>query len=304
MQISVTIITAMLLVSQTSTDRLPSAGQLVLRDCIVAAKDHRQLPAQVAGVITAMETEDGQQVQEGSMVTAEQLIGKLDYEDAEARQNAARLDHQVAQAESDKAHSSVDAAVATVEVAEAELGESYAVNDRIKDSVPKTQIRRQILTAKRASMEANVARKDVDVALLTVDLRGAQLTLADINVRKHQIVSPLDGIIVQLYKKTGEWVSPGDAIARIVRLDKLRVEGFVDASKYLPEDVDGREVTVVIKRPGRDLEEFKTTISFVSPIVEASGEYRIWCEVDNRAVRGKYWVLRPGMEAEMRIDLP
>jgi hypothetical protein len=87
-------------------------------------------------------------------------------------------------------------------------------------------------------------------------------------------------------------------------MDTLRVEGFVDSSRYLPEDIDGRPVTVIIKRPNRRPEEFTAKVSFVSPIVEASGEYRIWAEVANRPASGKHWVLRPGMQAEMRIDLP
>lgn len=305
MQITSTAMIAVLMVAQTSADRLPSSGnELVLADCIVSAKDHIQLPAQQAGVIAQLETEDGRPVQEGVFVNKHQPIGKLDDEDALARRNAADLDHRVSQAEAEKAQSSVDAAVATAEVAQAELDESRAVNARIPDSVPKTQIRRQELTVKRAVMEQSVASKDVDVALLTVDLREAQLTVADINLRKHQIVSPLDGVLVQLYRKAGEWVGPGDPIARIVRMDTLRVEGFVDANKYLPEDIDGRPVTVTIQRPNRAPEEFTSTISFVSPIVEASGEYRVWAEVENRVVRGKHWVLRPGMDAEMRIDLP
>ena len=305
MQFTSTIVAAALLMGQTSADRTPSLdNQLVITDCIISAKEDIQLPAQQAGVILALETADGQRVEEGMSVTAAQIIGKLDDEDASARHDAASLDHQVAMAETHKARSAVDAAVATAEVARSELAESHAVNSRIPDSVPKTQMRRQELTVTRAVMEKGVAERDVEVASLTVDLRQAQMTVAGINLKKHRIVSPLDGVVVQLYAEPGEWVGPGDPIARIVRMDTLRVEGFVDASKYLPEDIDGRPVTVIIKRPNGESEEFNTTISFVSPLVEASGEYRIWADVKNEKSRGKYWILRPGMEAEIRIDLP
>ncbi|MCA9121346.1 MAG: HlyD family efflux transporter periplasmic adaptor subunit [Planctomycetaceae bacterium] len=290
--------------AQSGSDRAPTARGLTLADCIVSAKDHIQLPAQQAGVISSLETEDGLSVQEGFIVGAGQMIGKLDDEDATARRDAAALDHQVSVAERLKAESNVQAAFATEEVAKAELDESLDVNRRVKNSIPATQIRRQELTVTRSSMEKDVAERDVHVASLTSDLRQAQVTVAEINLKKHRIVSPLDGILVQLYRKPGEWVSPGDPVARIVRMDKLRVEGFVDASRYLPEDIDGREVTIIIRRPNREAEEFKSTISFVSPIIEASGDYRVWAEVDNRTSQGKHWVLRPGMEAEMQIDLP
>lgn len=305
MQITLTFVAAAILVGQTSPDRLRSArNELLIADCVVSAKDHIQLPARQEGVLLRLEDEDGQRVEEGYVVSEGQLIGKLDDEDASARYDRATKDYQVAIAGTNKARSTVESAGATVEVAEAEVEESYAVNLRVPDSVPKTQIRRQVLTAKRASLDKVVAESDVEVAVLTVDSKQAEMSVVAINLKKHQIVSPLGGIVVQLYRKPGEWVKPGEAIARIVRMDTLRVEGFVDASKYLPEDIDDRPVKVIIQRPNRDPEEFTSKISFVSPVVEASGEYRVWAEVANRVALGKHWVLRPGMEAAMIIDLP
>lgn len=310
MQTKANVFIAVLLVAhsaaaQTGSDRIPSAaGGLTLTDCIVSAKDHIQLPAQQAGVILQIETEDGLTVEEGFIVSKGQMIGKLDDEDPSARRDAAALDHQVSLAEELKAKSNVQAAIATEAVAKAELDESTDINRRSPNAIPDTQVRRQELTVTRSAMEKDVADRDVQVAGLTTELRQAQVTVAEINLKKHRIVSPLDGVLVQLYRKPGEWVSPGDPVARIVRMDKLRVEGFVDASRYLPEEIDGAQVIVTIRRPNREPEEFRSTISFVSPIVEASGDYRVWAEVDNRSSKGKHWVLRPGMQAEMRIDLP
>jgi len=305
MNITSGVATALLLFGQTSADRVPSAENvLILRDCIVSAKDHVQLPAQQAGVIKSLENADGLPIVEGYVTKESEFIGKLDDEDAAARRQAADLDYQVSIAERLKAESSVEAAVATMDVAKAELVESMDVNKRVPNSIPTTQVRRQELTVTRSAMDKGVADRDVEVASLTQELRQAQVTVANINLKKHRIVSPLDGVIVQIYRKPGEWVSPGDPIARIVRMDTLRVEGFVSAELYLPEDIDGQPVKIVIRRPNRKAEEFEATISFVSPIVEASGEYRVWAEVKNRRSRGKHWTLRPGMDAEMTIQLP
>jgi len=310
MRTKLNVFIAVLLVShgataQTKSDRLPiSDSGLTLTDCIVSAKDHIQLPAQQAGVILQLETEDGLTVEEGVIVSALQFIGKLDDEDPAARLDAAAAEHQVAIEEHLKAESNVVAAVATVGVADAELKESEDINRRSPNAIPATQVRRQELTVTRSAAEKVVADRDVKAAASKTVSSQEQVNLAEINSKKYQLISPLDGVVVQVYRKPGEWVSPGDPIARIVRMDKLRVEGFVDASRYLPEDIEGREVTVIIRRPNREAEEFKSTISFVSPIVEASGDYRVWAEVDNRTSKGKHWVLRPGMEAEMRIHLP
>ena len=47
---------------------------------------------------------------------------------------------------------------------------------------------------------------------------------------------------------------------------------------------------------------FSGEIVFVNPLIEASGAYRVWAEVDNHRHNGR-WVLRPGMEAQMTIQL-
>lgn len=302
-------IAALLLLSQVSSDRVSSQRgssaiqELTLADCIVSAKENIPIPAQQAGVIFQMKTEEGQVVEEGFVVHAGQVIGKLDDEDATARRKAAELEHKVAQAEHIKASANVVAAKATVEVAKAEVIESNDVNRRVPDAIPKTQVRRQELTVTRSVAEAGVAERDVEVAGFTTDLKQALLEVTDINLKKHQIISPIDGVLVQQFRKPGEWVTAGDPIARVVRMDKLRVEGFVDAGKYLPEEIEGRPVTIIIRRPNREPEEFKAVVTFASPIVEASGEYRVWADVDNRLVENRFWVLRPGMEAEMRITL-
>lgn len=305
MPTSTVLVTTLLLLGQAPGDRLArSATELTLPNCVISAKESIQLPAQQAGVIARMATADGIRVEEGFMVRAGQVIGKLDDEDALARRTAAALEHQVAQSEFAKAKANVVAANATVEVARQEVLESLEVNSRVRDSIPKTQLRRQELTVTRSEAEAGVAERDVEVASFTTELKKAQLTVAEVHLKKHQIISPIDGVLVQQIRQPGEWVSPGDTIARLVRMDRLRVEGFVDASKYLPEEIEGRPVTIVIRRPNRAPEEFRSTISFASPVVEASGEYRVWAEVDNQLVRDRFWVLRPGMEAEMRIELP
>jgi multidrug resistance efflux pump len=303
--ITSSVMTAMLLVAQTSTDRLPNSDKvLTLTNCIVTAKDQIEFPAQQQGVIKTLETVDGVAVQEGFVTTAGELFGKLDDEEAAARAKAARLDGDVAAAEKAKADASVIAAEKTSAVALAEYIESLDVNSRVANSIPETQLRRQKLTHERAQTEEGVAREDVRVAFFTIGLRGAQVELAEINLKKYRFIAPFDGVIVQVYRKVGEWVSPGDPIARLVRMDRLRVEGFVDGSRYLPEDIEGRPVRIIVRRPNREPEEFESTVTFVSPIVEASGEYRVWAEVENRAARGKHWILHPGMEAELEIELP
>ena len=95
---------------------------------------------------------------------------------------------------------------------------------------------------------------------------------------------------------------PGDPLARVVRTDKLRVEGYVDSAKFEPEQVHDRPVTVTVNFAGDREESFKGRIVFVSPLVEPGGDYRVWAEVENRQPQGSnQWLLRAGQQATMTI---
>jgi multidrug resistance efflux pump len=287
---------------QVSDEVLPSGNYERVSQCVVMLIDEVEVPARETGVLMELALEDGTAVKEGLIVKEGEVLGKLDDNEAAARKRAAGLDYEVAIAEEKKAEASIEAADATVLVAEAEVVESEAINERAPGSVPPTQIRRQRLTEDRAKTEASVARRDKETAALTVRLRDAQIEVADISLQRHQIVSPLDGVIVQRYKHVGEWLNPGEPILRIVHLNKLRVEGFMNIRDRLPEEMEGRPVEIEVQtKDGTDLATYKSVVSFVSPMVEATGLYRVWSEVDTSNRPAGQARLLPGMKAEMKI---
>jgi multidrug resistance efflux pump len=295
------IAVAALLAGQTG-DQRPTPNEMRLTKAMVSLIHFNLVPARQAGVIKQLTLDDGTVVQEGLSVKKGTLLGILDDEDAMARQRAAQSEQRVAVSEKAKADASITAAAATIKVAEAEVAASKAIRQQAKAAVSDQELRRQELTVTRAISEHVVAGKEAETAGLTIEAKQAQLDVAGITVKHHRIESALDGVIVQMYRRVGDWVSPGDPIMRIVYMDKLRVEGFVDADKYSPDEVFGKAVDVTANLPHDRTERFAGVITYVSPIVEASGEYRVWCEVENRQHNG-HWILRPGMTAEMMIKL-
>jgi len=273
-----------------------------IRHAVVSLKDYVQVPAMQAGVLRLLQLEDGTLVKEGVLITKDQQLGKLDDRDAAARQHAAQLDYEVSQGDWEKASLAIMAADKTVDVAALEVLETRNVNNAAPGAIPKTQVRRQELTHERSQIEAETARHDKTGAGKTAELRQAQLDVASLNLDHHQIRSPIDGEVVQVYRKIGEWLSPGDPILRIVDLKTLRVEGFLKINNYLRQDIAGQPVIVEIQLPGGRTESFESTINYVSPLVQASGDYRVVCEVTNRKSDG-FWVMLPGMDAELKIKL-
>jgi macrolide-specific efflux system membrane fusion protein len=102
---------------------------------------------------------------------------------------------------------------------------------------------------------------------------------------------------VQVHHRRGEWVQPGEKVLRILRLDRLRAEGFVDARNLERELLDA-PVKVRVSLPGQPEAEFSGRVVFVSPEIDpVNSQVRIWADIENPKLE-----LRPGLRAAMTID--
>jgi multidrug efflux pump subunit AcrA (membrane-fusion protein) len=295
--------------SSLPAESLTEDGWIVVSNCNVALiKDGDvDIPAQEAGVLMKFH------VREGSIVDVGADLAKIDDADAQVRLKSAQLELTVAKKEAEN-DINVKAAKAAYAVADAELIQSMQVNKNAPGSIPETQIEREKLTKIRANLQIDVAELEYEVAQLTSDVRQAQVDVGNLSVNRRQVKSPIAGVIEQRYKDVGEWVQPGDPIMQVIRMDQLRIEGFLRADEVLPTDVLDKEVSVevVFRKTAASqavgdetgnslLQPFKGSLVFVSNQVQAGGEYKVWAEVKNRQTPDGQWVLRPGMVATMKI---
>ncbi len=92
----------------------------------------------------------------------------------------------------------------------------------------------------------------------------------------------------------------------LVRVDRLRLEAFLNAYEVSPQEVDGRPVVIEVPVRGVDgkekIEKFTGVISFVSNVVVADGAYRVMVEFENRK-DGNHWAVQPGLTANMSIKI-
>ena len=133
------------------------------------------------------------------------------------------------------------------EVAQAEVEESEAVNAESPGSIPATKLRRERLTAERSMLQVDVAKLEFDISGITARVRGQQVKAAENSLERRSIKAPLAGVIERRYKEIGEWVALGEPICQVVRMDRLRVEGFLSSRDHPPVLVLGRPVTVRLK---------------------------------------------------------
>lgn len=267
---------------------------LKITDCVLQLIEEAQVPAREPGVIESIE------VIEGASVSAGLLLASLDDEAAQANLKIADVDYQAALALATN-DIKLQLARAEAEVLETEfLRGQGTIADA--DDEDKKQLRRLLLAPRRAKLQTSVAELEQELAKLTSQVKEAQVRAAQVQLERRRILSPLNGVVVQVYQHAGEWARPGEPILHVVRMDRLRVVGFVNAEDAAPEELLGRPVLIEVYDRRELKREVRSKIGFASPIVETSGQYRIWAEVENKQEKDA-WLLRPGLTADMTIQL-
>ncbi|QDU26106.1 putative efflux pump membrane fusion protein [Anatilimnocola aggregata] len=283
----------------TSTSpRQLQQGEIAVPYGLVTVIDDVKVPARDAGSLTKVF------VRGGELVQANVILGQIDDRDTLAKQRIAQgeLDAATEQANS---KAEIEAAEKGRDVALAEYESAQDLKVRNPGAISTQEVRRAKFQWERSLAQIAVAKTDNVVAGLTAVMKQAQLDATTVELSKKKIVSPIQGQVVEVYKHEGEWVQPGDPVLRLVRLDRVRVEGFVYANDGGRNDVEGKPVKVLVDLPGNRKVELEGRVDYASPIIEGSGQnrqYRIWADVDNQFVDG-HWVIQPGASAELRINI-
>jgi macrolide-specific efflux system membrane fusion protein len=279
------------------------AEEPVIEHCYVSLIDDVQVSAPEAGVLSilrdkqgrAWKTDDGQAVQLGMILAqVDDRQPRLELQAAKAELTAA-----LARAEEDI---EVRFSEAAYRVAQAEYQAALEVNRKVPGTVPTTEVRRLELTQHRAFLQIDKSKTDQRVAKLQADVNQAAVDAATAAIERRRVCSPVDGIVLAVLKQPGEWVQAGEPVARVARMDSLRVEGFLSAAQYNASELASRPVVVQLELARGRKVELPGRVTFVSPMVQAGNRYRLRAEVENRQENGQ-WLLRPGMEARMLISL-
>lgn len=258
---------------------------------LVTPLDHVQVPARLGGVLTSLAAREGLWVEEGGE------LGRIEDDEARLKEQRAQADLEIARQNS-RNDVSYRYAQKSWEVAGAELKRSRESIERYPKSVSTTEIDRLRLATEKAELEMEQAQRDMQVAKFTEALRQNDLELAQWDVARRKIVAPVSGMVVQVHRQRGEWLQPGDAVLRIVRLDRLRAEGFLQA-REVPRHLEGCPVTLTVDLGQRQPTQFAGKIRFASPEIDpVNGQFRFWAEIENPEL-----LLRPGQQGMLTIDL-
>ncbi len=293
MSISAMLFGLLCVVAAQPGGTLPSS--VTLKDCVVSLEEEAEVSAQEPGMLLKLPVKEGQQVKKGEwLATIDDLLALRD-------QDVAKYKLDVAE-EQARSKINVEYTTAAAKVAEAVYLGDVDANNKVPNAVPKAVVRQHLLEQRAADLSIEKAEMELRIAGLQAKVSEAELAQATEKVEHRRIKSPLSGQIQKINRRVGEWLQAGEPVMHVVQVSQLRVQGTLKISELAPEEVMGRPVTVSVVFARGRVESFKGDIVFVDPMVEADGQYLVRALIKNREENGQ-WLLRPGMDAEMTIQL-
>ena len=271
----------------------PSAGVVQIPDCFIYLLEDVQVPALEAGAIKELT------VTEGAVVRKGEPLAVLDDREPLVRKLKAELERDAALT---KASDDVEIrfAQASLAYSTAELNRLLSIERKAQNTVSGTELEKAKLARQRDELQIEKAKLDLKVAKMTADVHQAEVDAVELALARREIISPVDGEVVTVFHERQEWVNAGEPVVQVVRMDRLRVEGFVLSSEVNVGEIAGGNVVVDVQLARGRQERFAGKVVFISPIVTSGGKYRVRAEVENRREQNQ-WLLRPGMSALMTI---
>ena len=261
----------------------------VARDAVLKVFESCEIPSKASGVIM------NSNISEGSLVAAGDLLMEIDSQ--LARLNVQRLENEQRIANSEATSTvEIEFMRRSIEVAKAELARAVRSNNRLPGAVPKSEVDQLMLVAERAIAEKKKTAFEMKMMEMQTQIRGIDLAIGKRQLGDHRIKTPLSGKVVEIYKRAGEWVDGSEAVARIVKLDKLKTEIKVPASIAL-QQLEGARVVFKPELESLAGQTFAGKVIFVDPEANPVNlKMRVWVEIDNSELK-----LVPGLVGNVEL---
>lgn len=282
-------------VSNTVTEATArfSDQNIIVDNAVLKIVEERNVPARTRGVIQITN------IREGSLVHAGDLLMTIDQTQPLIELKKARHELEMATLEAD---SKVDLIYVerSIEVAQAELERAQRSNQRRPGVVAQSELDQLGLVVSRSLAEKEKTEFQMQMRGMLKQVREVAVELNQHQIELCQIPAPMTGMIVDVFRREGEWVDASEAVARMVRLDVLRAEIKLPAAQAL-DDLVGASATFHPKLVSPSLEKtYSGKVVFVYPEANPiSADVRVWIEIENRDLK-----LIPGLLGRMEVNPP
>ena len=276
--------------SSSSLDEL-RAPPIEIAEAQVSFVQNTFVAAPIAGVVSNVFVSEGEHVVDG-----DELL-RFDFEQAQTELEAARAAFEAARLVSEN---DVDARYAkrSLEVHQRELEQSLLANERFSGSVSQTEIAKLRLVVDQSRLAIEKAEHERAIAQAKSREKLAAAKIAESRLGKHRVKSTVSGYVVEVAVEPGEWTDAGEPVVRVISLDPVRVECFIDGKKHGSELVGEKIQFIVRSADGRELKPLTGEVTFVSPELHpVTGQSRLWATVQNPELAA-----RAGMSGRLIIQ--
>ncbi len=277
--------------STPAADQTANAG-IEVTNCEVQCIEEVAVPALKSGPLVNVLVQVNEEVGSGK------VIAVIDDRPLQLQRQAAKLERDAA-AERTADDVELQFALTTQREADEELHATQDVLRKTPGVVTEANLRRLRLAAERAALEVEQSRKARRIAEIALSIRSAELQAIDEQFQRLQVKSPINGVVRELFRRSGEWTAEGETIAKLARLDRLRVDALVDAKSLDPSRCRNCRVSVSWEHLGES-KSLHGRITSIDPQMYAGSQWRIHAEIINAQDQAG-WKLLPGMEVRMTI---
>ena len=279
-------------VESRSIDRyLRLTGSLV-------ADAQAEVSAETAGRVVETPVERGTRVSQGALlvrISPSETSAQLQEAEANAAQIEARLGLTAGQPFDRSQVPDVMNARASFDFAEAEYNRMRALLDQKVISQSEFDQRRTQLEAARQTYQA--ALNGADQSFRSLEAARARVALARKAVADTAVRAPLNGLVAERLVSVGDYVTRGQRVATVVRVDPMRIELTVPEQQVAMVKV-GQQVRLTVDAyPG---EVFAATVKFISPALR-SDQRALTVEAVAANADGR---LKPGLFATALVRQP
>ena len=275
----------------------------------LAGDQQTDVAPQTSGKVVAVGVDIGTYVRRGQMLVrlddaelklrVDQAAAQVEQAKAAVRQAEEKIGLRSGQAFDPSRVAEVSAARVALDLAEKNLrrAEKLIESGDVSRSFYDEQRSRRDQLKEQYDVAVAQARQNyagVDVARTNVANAQAQLALARKNVSYAVIPAPIDGFVIERTADLGEYVSPQQKVATIVRTNPLRIRIDVP-EQSIPEVKVGQSVSITTSAwPDKN---FAGRVARIAPNVTATSRtLTVEAEIDNSGN-----ALKPGQFATVRI---
>ncbi len=225
-------------------------------DCMIEPKTIAEIGSADEGIIEEILIERGDRVSEGQILarlessreTLAVELARLEAEqDVEVRSRRARVDY--LRGEAQRAE---------------KLFQKRIVSNQALDE---------------AMVEQEISLLDLESAGLRRKVATVELALAEANLERRTIKSPIDGIVTEVSKAPGEYIHEQSPLLILARIDVLNVEVFVPVPRYGDITLDQTAIVEPVAPIGG---RYEAVVDVVDRVFDAaSGTFGVRLRLDN-----------------------